>query len=340
MPPLSSRFLALQRSSSSASYLLRIFGSPSPAIHGCLFSTSIARGEDTKPSAGAAKATASENPKENAKWLGDTKARIGKCIVFGMNTQQIKEAAGVLKILSEHWRDFVAGRQGFLTSKQTAGLFRHKVAWGEMDSMVRFPLLAFVLAYHKYIYLKKLAIENTVTKIKLTKQAHVNNVTYNRYAESGRIQWAYNYALHIDPSNFSKWSQLWTPHGIGLILRSIKTEFKFPMTWPDRVSVFHKLRYLPQATDENFVLDVVILSEGKQRIAATCEEDNVVYDYRVGRKGNIDGWMLEAFERTWKEQEMKKVIVKNMMGEIENIVERLEKETWDREDAVEDMGKP
>jgi len=55
----------------------------------------------------------------------------------------------------------------------------------------------------------------------------VNNVTYNRYAESGRILWAQQYARHIDPAHAQAWNQLLTSKGDGLILKSIKTEFKF-----------------------------------------------------------------------------------------------------------------
>jgi len=58
-------------------------------------------------------------------------------------------------------------------------------------------------------------------------EGHVNNVTYVRYAESGRINWAQNYANFIDPKHKREWSELWTPSGEGLILRSIKTDFKF-----------------------------------------------------------------------------------------------------------------
>jgi hypothetical protein len=55
----------------------------------------------------------------------------------------------------------------------------------------------------------------------------VNNVIYTRYAESARINWAWNYAVHIDPDHKREWSDLWTPRGDGLILRSIRTDYKF-----------------------------------------------------------------------------------------------------------------
>ena len=55
----------------------------------------------------------------------------------------------------------------------------------------------------------------------------MNNVVYNRYAESGRIAWVQNYARLQDPAYRSAWNNLWTPKGeVGLILRKITTEFK------------------------------------------------------------------------------------------------------------------
>lgn len=56
---------------------------------------------------------------------------------------------------------------------------------------------------------------------------HVNNVIYVRYSESARVNWAANYATTIDPGNKSSWEALWSPRGIGMILRSIKVDYKF-----------------------------------------------------------------------------------------------------------------
>jgi acyl-CoA thioesterase FadM len=55
---------------------------------------------------------------------------------------------------------------------------------------------------------------------------HVNNVVYNRYAESARVNWALNFAAS-DPEHKAEWKELIAPTGIGLILRSIRTDYKF-----------------------------------------------------------------------------------------------------------------
>lgn len=55
---------------------------------------------------------------------------------------------------------------------------------------------------------------------------HVNNVTYNRWAESSRVNWALNLAA-ADAEHREEWKGLIVPKGIGMILRSIKTDYKF-----------------------------------------------------------------------------------------------------------------
>jgi hypothetical protein len=118
----------------------------------------------------------------------------------------------------------------------------------------------------------------------------------------------------------------------------MKTDYKFPMTWPDKISVFHKLRHLPKPEDNSFVLDVVILSEGQRRVAARCEEDIVVYDYRKGEKAAIREFMMRAFEKTWRDQQEEEERVRRRVEEVEGVVRELEKGCWDKEGAVEDMG--
>lgn len=60
-------------------------------------------------------------------------------------------------------------------------------------------------------------------------QGHVNNVMYNRYAESARVNWTLNFAA-MDPKHKKEWLELISPKSIGLILRSIKTDYKFVST--------------------------------------------------------------------------------------------------------------
>ena len=58
-------------------------------------------------------------------------------------------------------------------------------------------------------------------------QGHVNNVNYFRYAESARVNWITSFAVHTDPTHRKQWSELMTPRSVGLIMRALKSEFKF-----------------------------------------------------------------------------------------------------------------
>ena len=67
-----------------------------------------------------------------AHWLSDLKSRLGKCILFGLNAQQIEKAGRVAKTLAIEWRELVAGSEGFLIGRSRRGLYRQEVVWGEM----------------------------------------------------------------------------------------------------------------------------------------------------------------------------------------------------------------
>lgn len=50
---------------------------------------------------------------------------------------------------------------------------------------------------------------------------------YNRYAESARVNFFRNHGKDAAEGRGQLWDDLLTPRGLGLILKSIKTEFKF-----------------------------------------------------------------------------------------------------------------
>jgi acyl-CoA thioesterase FadM len=56
---------------------------------------------------------------------------------------------------------------------------------------------------------------------------HVNNIMYNKYAETGRVKFIHNQSEDATDEEKSQWLDLPTPRGLGLILRSITTEYKF-----------------------------------------------------------------------------------------------------------------
>lgn len=110
------------------------------------------------------------------------------------------------------------------------------------------------------------------------------------------------------------------------------------MTWPDRISVFHKLRSRPEKSSRSFMLDVTIISEAKQRPAARCLEDVVFYDYHAGKKTILPPFMLDQLQRTYDLQEAAKTENKEKIIDLCNRVRAIERDSWDRSDAQEDLG--
>ncbi|KAM7186530.1 Thioesterase-like superfamily domain containing protein [Naviculisporaceae sp. PSN 640] len=243
-------------------------------------------------------------PPPPARWITDLRSRVGKCIIFGCSNQQVSRAASVLRALAVEWKDLLAGSEGFLTGGRR-GLDSQKIAWGEMDSF-----------------------------------GHVNNVNYYRYAESARVNWITNFSVHVDPAHRQEWAELMSPKAIGLIMRSLKADFKFPMVYPDKISVYHKLRAQPEGNPapSAFMLDCIVLSHQHRRIAARLEEDIVVYDYRSAKKTSMPGFMVDLFSKTYQMQLEEMIRARTRIWDLVEAVEALEKETWDRKDAVEDVG--
>ena len=67
-----------------------------------------------------------------ARWLTDLKRRIGKCISFGLQREQVEEAGNILRAVARDWRELVAGSEGYLTGRGRAGFEGREVVWGEM----------------------------------------------------------------------------------------------------------------------------------------------------------------------------------------------------------------
>ncbi|UCK57367.1 hypothetical protein AFCA_000296 [Aspergillus flavus] len=150
-----------------------------------------------------------------------------------------------------------------------------------------------------------------------------------------------NFATHIDPAHKKEWMNIVGNTGIGIILRSIKIDYKFPMKYPDEVTVYHKVAHDPSSSHSHkdaFHLQAVIISEAKQRPAARVHEDLVIYDYKRGKKAEMPPFMLDQFKSTWELQEKAKTFWQQRILDIEARVRTLEMESWDREDAVEDTG--
>ncbi|CAG8961850.1 hypothetical protein HYFRA_00014041 [Hymenoscyphus fraxineus] len=257
------------------------------------------------------------------RYLADCRARLGKCVSFGIplegepqdpgnaiinfNTRNILEYLGFA--LGRRWR-------GLVTSFSPCERIE-SIRWGDIDRT-----------------------SNNVTDTDgvVVTQGHVNNKHYFSWVENARIHWTQELKSAQGEKN-KEWEQMWTFKGTGLIVRSTKMIYKFPLTVLDRVIVYSRLRSLPKSSDTSFVLDTSIISNRHQRVAARCEEEIVVYDYTKKRQTPFPPHMTEALENVWLDQEKRQSAVAFNLFCLEVRLMVLEKLTWDRDGAVEDFGR-
>ncbi|KAL7801043.1 Thioesterase/thiol ester dehydrase-isomerase [Trichoderma afarasin] len=232
---------------------------------------------------------ASENGAVNSRWLSDLQKRLKQSLSLKIAPKKVDEVRERLAYLDKNWLELSAGREGYLVDPERRGLDRHMVQWGDMDMM-----------------------------------GHVNNVIYNRLAESGRVNWTRNLAQFSDPKYQQEWFDLMSPKSIGLILASIRTDFKFPMTFPDRVTVLHKLVTKPDYSSDRFYLEAVMYSEQQRRPAAKCFEDIVVYDYRAAKKAPLKPFMVDELQATYDLQEQRKKEAEEKVAELQAFVQQIE----------------
>lgn len=76
----------------------------------------------------------------------------------------------------------------------------------------------------------------------ITWQQHVNNAAYIRYAEASRVNWIRCFA-NVKPSHASDWRDLMNARGVGLIMKSIKADYKFVRLFacPSAAALWHFL---------------------------------------------------------------------------------------------------
>ncbi|KAL9476398.1 hypothetical protein ACSS6W_006239 [Trichoderma asperelloides] len=232
---------------------------------------------------------ASENGAINPRWLSDLQGRLRKSLSLKIAPEKAETVKDRLAYLDKNWLMLSAGREGFLAEPERRGVDGHAIQWGDMDLM-----------------------------------GHVNNVIYNRFAESGRVNWTRKLAQFTDPKYEQEWYDLMTPKGTGLILASIRTDFKFPMTFPDRITVLHKLVTKPDYSSDRFYLDVVVYSEQQRRPAAKCFEDIVVYDYKAAKKAPLKPFMVDELRATFDLQEQRKQDTEKKIAELHAFVEEVE----------------
>ncbi len=117
---------------------------------------------------------------------------------------------------------------------------------------------------------------------------HVNNVTYARWLESGRI--AYFERLGL--------LERMRRDGVGPILARLGIEYRRPVTFPDTVRVETTVKRIGNSS---FTVASRIRSEVLGSEVASDEEVIVLFDYRAGKPTPVDEGLrgaIAALERS------------------------------------------
>ncbi|EMT73656.1 hypothetical protein FOC4_g10002146 [Fusarium odoratissimum] len=202
-----------------------------------------------------------------SRWFADLQAQLKHFTSDHYPASCVQEAKRQLVSNEENWLQLLAGQQGFLTDKKWRGLDNHQLLWGDMVS------------------------------------GHVNNVMYNRYVETGRVHFIRQHSEDASEHEKAQWDDLPTPRSLGLILRSITTEYKFPLEFPDHITVLYKLLEAPTNESTSLKMEAWILSEQYRRLAARCIDDTVIYEYTTAKKTVLKPFMVDKFQQTFSMQQ-------------------------------------
>ncbi|KAK6213258.1 hypothetical protein QIS74_09260 [Colletotrichum tabaci] len=228
----------------------------------------------------AGEATSSVSPTASSRWFSELQARILRLKDAPKSPRCVEDADRLLQQTNTNWMGLLAGSQGFLTEPRWRGLDNHQVFWGDMDSM-----------------------DEELSKLTYKQTGHINNVMYNRYVESARVQFIRHHGLDATAEERKQWEDLVTPRSLGLILKTMTTEFKFPMKYPDRVYVLYRLTGPPTPDSTSLRMESWILSDQHRRIAAKVIDETAIYDYTVGKVSVLKPFMVEKLKRTFAMQE-------------------------------------
>lgn len=90
--------------------------------------------------------------------------------------------------------------------------------------------------------------------------------------------------------------------------------------------MLHKLAERPTLMSDHLKLEALIISKNHMRIAATCSEENVIYDYRLGARAHLERDMAERLAGAWDYQESKRAHHLEQVAAIDKACKELERE--------------
>ncbi len=112
---------------------------------------------------------------------------------------------------------------------------------------------------------------------------HVNNTVYFRYFENVRM-------AYLEKIDFADPAQ---HENIGPILAFTSCRFRLPLAYPDVAIVGCRTTEIRQ---DRFFMEIKIISEKHNRLAAEGTAELVAFDYERGRKANLPAAVVKAIE--------------------------------------------
>ncbi|KAL1921567.1 uncharacterized protein VTP21DRAFT_11283 [Calcarisporiella thermophila] len=128
--------------------------------------------------------------------------------------------------------------------------------------------------------------------------AHLNNVQYLRYMESGRINFFHSLSPFLPPSFMDNFV---TAKKVGPIVKSILCKYRSPVVYPDTLAIAHRISDLGP---DRFTMAFRAVSYAQEKIVAEGECVVVTVDYeRGGVKAPVPRELVEVFETVLKREQ-------------------------------------
>ncbi|KAK8175013.1 hypothetical protein IWX90DRAFT_411622 [Phyllosticta citrichinensis] len=277
---------------------------------------------------------------EDGGWLSSVRNRLGKCISFGLREPRVRQAGKLLKALGAEtetagWRGLTLRRYGFSFNE------------GKPYSLMvrgRHPLLGRALT----------------TKVRFNPpiDQRQDEFAKKELFRTQRMYWFRNFTMskfgHVKGKEKLAviWNSIHHPHGpYDIEINELHTSIfdqaslrRRPMRGPTgNLTVCHRLRpgfVKPDGTLQNrFVIDSLVVSARQERVVAQATASlSFVARKGVDEPEKFDELVGYYFLSMMEEQERLKTHAEKKIIWIENEVRSIEKASWDKEGAVEDLG--
>lgn len=142
-----------------------------------------------------------------------------------------------------------------------AGMKSHRVAWGDHDSF-----------------------------------NHVNNVVYLKWLETAR----FHFLMDIFKQRGLEFNDFMSVKGVGVVFRSAEIQWRWPIQFPDKITVMHKVE--PLTHPDRFMLKGIVFSHNARKVACRIHETLVTVDHpKGGIKTDIPPKFKAVFEE-WSQK--------------------------------------